>query len=287
MTVAAFDFRSPPPGELERQAAAWIQAATGRASASWPAMLGYSAELRFDAIETMTFRSAVSRLPAGTLAFPLTTTDAADDTALLALSRPLMLALLAGLLGEVPTEIPADREPTELEASLNDYLVRDLFLVHLESTWTGDGNLQLAAGRLGIPAAIRRGASGDMALLASLMVVTSFGEFPVFLLLPRVGRWEHLAAPPRPPARSGSANPDQMAALVSEMPVELDVVLGSAEVTMSAVAHLRRRSHSASAKNQRAPRRLRRRRQEISGVARRDRPPGRNSDSYPGRRLNS
>lgn len=238
MTAAAFDFRRPPPGDLERHLGGWVAASCRLASAAWPRLLPYPAELKPGPVEAVTAATAAGSFPDDAVGFPLTTPDPADGTGLLVLRRPLLLALLAGLLGETPAELPADRDPTELEASLIDYLARELFLVFLEKTWPGAESLRLTASKPGPPRAVRRGDTGDMVVLAALTAATPFGDHPVHLLLPRAGVWERLARGTRPSIDAAAPNPEHITALVREMSVDLAVILGTAELTMSQVARL-------------------------------------------------
>jgi flagellar motor switch protein FliM len=238
MTGSPFDFRSPPPGELERQTAGWLAAACRRAGPAWRSKLPYAAEMRPGTVETVTMQAGLSRIAATDIAIPMTSPDAADGTVLLAMSRSLLLALLNGILGETPTALPADRDLTQVERSLIGHVARELFLDHIAPTWPGAEPLHLVAGTAMLGSEIRPVQPGDMALLATLTIVTPFGEQPATLVLPRTGRWERLVIPPRT-ERPVARDPAQIAALVREMPVELAVVLGTTELTMSELAHLR------------------------------------------------
>jgi flagellar motor switch protein FliM len=238
VTPAPFDFRQPPPGELERQVSGWLALAGRRAAAAWPRLLPFPAELAPGPVKVVTAAAAADDLSADAVGYPLTTGDPADGTAVLAMSRRLMLALLAGLLGDTPPNLPDDREPSELERSLTGFLVESLFLEPLHGGWPGPSPLAWTA-RPPVPArTARRVPPGEMTVSATLTVKAAFAELPVYLLLPRSGRWEelgHAAAPP--PAVA--ADPDRIAALVREMPVDLTVILGTTELTMSDVAGLR------------------------------------------------
>lgn len=237
MTPAAFDFRRPPPGELVRQAAAWVAQACRRTAAAWGRLLPYPAELRPGPVDAAGTAAALAGLPEDAVGIPLTTPDPADEVVLLAVRRPLLLALLAGVVGEAASALPEDREPSEVEASLVGYLVRELFLAPLEKAWAVADPPQFAAGPPTPPRAALRGA-GDSFLVAAPVVAGPFGEHPVHLLVPRAGRWELLArseagAKPPPPAPR-----EQIEALVREMPVDLDVILGTADLTMRDLAGL-------------------------------------------------
>jgi flagellar motor switch protein FliM len=239
MTPVAFDFRKPPPGELGRQALGWLTSACRRAAAPWAKLLPYPASLSIGNVEVIAAGVALSALPEDALAVPVTSAEVGDGTALLIFRRPFLLALLAGLVGEVPTALPADREATELELSLVGYLARELFLEPLERAWPTAAVPKFQPGALQTPRLAWAGDYAELTLFATLDATAPFGEHPVYLLIPRSGLGARLAAAdarPEPPPVAPSA---QMEALVREMAVELTVVLGSAELSMRELAALR------------------------------------------------
>lgn len=238
MTAVPFDFRRPPPGDLERQAGGWLELACRRTAGIWAKTLSYSAELKPGPVEAIIASAGLRTLPDDALGIPLSLPTAADGTIMLALRRPLMLALLAGMLGETPSELPADRDPTVLESSLVGYMVRQLFLDPLELGWPAAEPLQLTAGPPGAPRPTWAGPKTDMVLLATLSVVGPFGEQPVHLMLSRAGQWERLAAPAFERSAQ-STDRKQIEELVREMPVDLAVVLGTADLTMSDMSRLK------------------------------------------------
>jgi flagellar motor switch protein FliM len=239
MTASAFDFRKPPPGELERQMGKWLTLTTRQATGVWARLIPYPTELKLGPVVGVSAAHGMGQLTDETLGLPFTTTDSADSTLLLAIQRPVLLGLLAGLLGETPTILPADRELTDLEASLIAYLTRELFLNPLEKGWPGVDAPALTAANPGTPRAVWRIPAGDAILLATILISTPFGEHAVYLLVPRVGRWERMAiidprAKPVPPGPR-----EQLEALVREMSVDLAVVLGTADLTMHDLSQLK------------------------------------------------
>lgn len=242
-TPAPFDFRKPPPGELGRRATAWLAAACRRAAGPWARALPFETALAVGHVEVVGAGAALAALPDDAVAVPVVPAGADDAAAVLVLRRPFLLALLAGLVGEVPAALPADREPTELEGSLVGYAARELFLDPLERGWPEPDGPALSAGAPGPPKrvwAAGGNAPTDLALFATLDATAPFGQQPVYLLVPRGGPWAALAAAadarPRPVA---AAPAEQIEALVREMPVELEVLLGTADLTMRALGALR------------------------------------------------
>jgi flagellar motor switch protein FliM len=238
MTQVAFDFRKPPPGELGRQATKWLTAAGRRSAGAWARLLPYPAELGFGGVEVVGAGAGLESLADDATAIPLTTSNDADGTALLIFRRPVLLGLLAGLVGETPAALPEDREPTELETSLVSYLARELFLDGLEKAWPVADPPRLTPDALATPRAAWAGSSGDLAIFARLKLTAPFGEHDIYLLVPRAGVWAKLgasASKPKPPTATPTK---QMEALVREMAVELTVVLGDADLTMRDLANL-------------------------------------------------
>lgn len=238
MTQAAFDFRKPPPGELGRQAERWLTAACRRAGDPWARALPYPATLKVGNVEVVGAAAGLSALPDDAVALPL---DAeGEGTALLVLRRPFLLALLSGLVGEAPAALPADRDPTELEVSLIGYLVRELFLDPIERAWPASAPPRFAAGAPTAPRLAWTGGGADLVLFATLDATTPFGEHPIYFIVPRSGLGARLAAadfrpaPPPPPAPAA-----HIEALVREMPLELTVLLGTADLTMNELDALR------------------------------------------------
>ncbi|MBX9581953.1 MAG: FliM/FliN family flagellar motor switch protein, partial [Gemmataceae bacterium] len=201
----------------------------------------HPAELRPGSVGTVAAGAALRNLPEDALGTLLTTDDPADGSVLLAVRRPVLLALLAGLLGDTPSSLPADRDPTDLEASLVGYALRGLFLDPLERGWPGPEPLVLSSGPLTAPRAAWKGPASDPVLVAALTAAGPWGEHPVHLILTRAGRWDRLARAemPRPAADRPDADRGPIEALVRDMRVDVSVLLGTAELTMTEVAGLR------------------------------------------------
>jgi flagellar motor switch protein FliM len=240
MTPDPFDFRKPPPGEFGRRASAWLAAACRRTPGPWARVLPFPAALAVGYVEVVGAGAALAALPDDAVSVPVLA--GAEPAALLVFRRPFLLALLAGVVGEVPAALPADRDLTELESSLVGFAARELFLDPLERGWPGATAPQLAAGGPGAPRlawTTHGGDLTDLALFATLDATAPFGQQPVYLLVPRDGPWAALAAPeaaPRPPTAPPVA---QIEALVRQMPVELEVLLGTADLSMRELSALR------------------------------------------------
>lgn len=238
-TPVAYDFRKPPPGELGRQAERWLAASCRRMGGPWARMLPYTAELKVGNVEVVGASAGLSALPDDATAIPLTA-EGDDGTILLIIRRPFLLALLAGLVGEAPTALSPDRDPTELELSLVGYLVRELFLDPLERGWPAAAPPKFTPGPPMPPRLAYTGPSSELVLFATLNAAVPYGEHPVYFIVPRSGLGDRLAAADSPAAAVVPAGSSKhIEALVREMSVELTVLLGTADLTMSEIGGLR------------------------------------------------
>jgi flagellar motor switch protein FliM len=240
MTPDPFDFRKPPPGVLEWQTAEWLAEAARLASITWSKLLTFQAEPSAGGVVPTTAGDGLATLPANALGFPVMSETDPGDGFLLAVPRPLVLTLLAGLMNEVVTALVPDRDLTALESSLCGFLARELFLNPMTAAWPLDDPPRWAAGAGGLPRNVWRVAAADPAVLASFMVNTPFGELPFYLLFMRSVRLLRLADPP--PMKASPLVPAErqhIESLVREMTVDVDVTLGTAELTLYDLAKLR------------------------------------------------
>jgi hypothetical protein len=239
MTPVPFDFRKPPPGELEWHTAEWLSEAARLAAGRWSKLLTFEADPISGGVIPTTAGDGMAALPGNAIGFPMTAAaDHPDDGFLLAVPRPLVLTLLAGLMNEVVTEMAADRDLTALEASLCGYLAAELFVGPLVDAWPLSDPPKWTAGGVGLPRNVWRVPAADPALLASFLVRTPFGELPYHLLFMRSVRLLRLADPPPAKASPVPTERRQIESLVREMNVEVAVTLGSAELTLYDLARL-------------------------------------------------
>src|SRR5438105_784826 len=113
MTVASHDFCKPGRlgGDCENRLAGWLRQACALASRKWPKRLPFQAEWTFQGLDTCRPKEALARLPETATAYRLGLAGR-KLVGLLALPRPLALALTAGMLGDAGTALPADRDLT-------------------------------------------------------------------------------------------------------------------------------------------------------------------------------
>ncbi|MCU0703601.1 MAG: FliM/FliN family flagellar motor switch protein [Fimbriiglobus sp.] len=242
MMPVPFDFRRPPPGELEWQTSEWLAEAARLATATWAKLLTFQAEPVAAGVVPTTAGAGMLALPNNAIGFavrPVNATPDDDEGFLLAVPRPLLLTLLAGLMNEIVEGYAPDRELTPLEPQLLDYVVRELLLNPLEAAWPLRDKPRWQAGPGGQPRNVWRVAPADPAVLATMTVTTPFGDQTFHLMFTRSVRLLRLADPPPPKAAPQSDSQKRhIEALVREMPVDLTVTLGSSDLTLFDLAKL-------------------------------------------------
>lgn len=239
-TPQPLDFRHPPPGALESQFGRWLEQALRRLVHQSSRLLPFSLSLDLAGVETGTLARLTAAVPEEVACFPLTTDDPDDGILWLTLPRPVLITLLMGLLGEIPDNWSEDREATDLESALIDYLLRELFLTPLEQSWF-DVPLPLTAGTSQSLRAVLRRHEAELAVGASIRITSPWGKQTLWLWAPRQGRWEQLGSsqPAMPAPLPSAAWRAQLELLVQNLPVELTVILGEVETTMQRLAELK------------------------------------------------
>lgn len=239
-TPAPFDFRQPPAGASERQLRQWLQEASRRAILASNRLLPFSLQLQVGTVELGPFSRLVADVPDHASGYAVSTSAVGDGQLWLLIPRPLLLALLAGLIGETPQQWPQDREPTDLEAALIDYLLRELFLCPLEQAWP-EPPLHLTATPGRPVRTLGQRPPAELAYRFTLSAITPWGEQSFWLCIPRQGRWEQLGLIPTStqPAELPAAWRTQVENLVQTLPVEVTVLLGEVDTTMRRLAQLK------------------------------------------------
>ena len=235
-----FDFRAPPPGDLIRRLTSWLADACRRTVVPWGQLLPFPATCALGTVAAATAGTAVANLPAESVGYRLIPEGDPSAAFLLAVPRPLILALLAGLMSEVPTALPADRDLTSVEIALSEFMLKELFLTPLAAAWPLPEPLKLAAVGPNTLAAVWRMPPAAPVIVAPLAVTGGFGEVAGALIFPRAERFDQLAALPAPAETAvASGSRVHIESLVMEMAVDLAVVLGTADVTLNEMARMK------------------------------------------------
>ena len=240
MTPDPYDFRGPTPlpGELSRRLDRWFGEAARRVPKSWPKVVNIGAELRPKGHELVAPEDCPAYIPEEAICFRVAV-GVGGAVSLLVLPRTLVLVLVGGALGEAFASLPAERALTTVEESLCEYLVRALVLDLLRDCWPGvlPARIDLQK-REPDPRGARIFPPGEGVVVAAFSIVGAFGEIDWCWLLPRSGWLEALAAEPTPTAGAARPADTHVEELARLLPVELVVVLGTAEVTLTQVERL-------------------------------------------------
>jgi flagellar motor switch protein FliM len=242
MNPQPYNFRKPGrlASDLEQSLAAWLRGACALAPAKWVKELPFRADMGVTSLETVRPGDALARLPEPASSYRVLLPADGTNT-LLALSRPLMLGLITGILGEALTELPADRELTMVEESLAEYLLQVLFLAVLQETWPGRETLSLRLGQAEPrPRFARIFAPEDNVVLCAFTLRAPFGEQSWYWLLPQKALQEQFTQfGPGLETEQGELVRPRLEGLVHDLPVEVAVALGAVELSLSQLAKLR------------------------------------------------
>lgn len=250
MNIQPYDFVNPMrqaadthlASDMEHILARWLRNACALAPKKWAKQVPFPVEMRFQGLEVVRSAEGLAKLPDSAVGFRVAVPSENKST-LLSLPRPLLLSLVAGMLGETLAELPADRELTIVEDSLCEFLVQDLLLSTLRETWPGQEQMQLGQPlKETHPRWTRIFLPDENIVICSLFCKGPFGEqawnwlAPQQLLLRLLGLAE--------PDADLEVSDDQdvkarLQALVREMDVDVTVLLGSVEVPLSLLAKLR------------------------------------------------
>jgi flagellar motor switch protein FliM len=241
MSVRPYDFRrpAPPSGGLEQRLTAWLCAACRLAGQRWQQHLPYRVEVALGDVEALAPDEALGRLPEVVVGYRAAL-GGDEASSLFAWPRPLALTLVAGALGDETGAAAEDRELTPIEAPLCEYLMQEAVAGALTETWPGARPAPVRlCGPDPTPRWTRLFAGLEVLLCCSFTLSGPMGEHEWYWLVPAAGPLGQLGrtAAAAPAADEGTAR--KLEAAVRELPVEVVVGLGSAELTLAQLAALR------------------------------------------------
>ena len=239
MNVQPYDFRKPgrPAIADEQRLVAWFRAACSAGTEKLAKQLPFRAELVFDSLDPIRPADCVAQLPEATIGFRVAVHHEGANS-LLVLPRPLALALVTAMLGDVAAELPPDRALTAVEQSLAEYLVQEL-LAAFRETWPGTE--PLTAGLDGTERNLKQTRlfrSGETVLSGRCQMRGPFGEQAWGWILPQDELLAALNRTETEDSQATSARP-KLELLAREMSVEIAVGLGTVELDVAQIAKLR------------------------------------------------
>lgn len=241
MTLELYDFRKPArlATEVEQGVAAWLRAGCALVPEKWAKDLPLRVELCFEGLETARPGDALAGLADAEVACRIAMTPAETAT-LLVMPRPLVLALVAGMLGDPCTELPADRATSPVEESLWELLVQGV-LAAMREAWPGDEAPAMHVQRFeATPKRTRLFGRDDPVVVGRFATRGPFGEQKCCWLVPQTAVMKQFSVGDLGGEASEEASVrPRLEAIVQEIPLQVTVRLGAAELHVSDLARLR------------------------------------------------
>lgn len=239
MTTQPHDFSRPSPlqPDLKARLVTWLNRANTVLGEALIA-LDVQVEIRLKDCSTAWPLNTLSMWAGKPVAYRATM-ERDGTTSKLVISNPLAQGLIGCLLGDVPEQLPNERELTRGECSVCEYLVETIF-TSLGEAWVGDGPLKFQVGdRSPNLRRSRLFKPKDSIVVCRWSVKGPFGEDEWSWLAPYQSLLQLLGKECEP----RSTSPDlrtrqQLESLVREMPSEVVVRLGGVPLTAQQVSNL-------------------------------------------------
>lgn len=240
MTVTVHDFTRPLPLAPATRAilAQWL----GRVNALLAeglARLAISVELRFEDSATAFPLESLSEWTDKSLAFQLGL-EGVQASSVLAIPNPLVQELVSRVLGDGLEKVPAERDLTAAEFSIAEFLC-DTIVKSLKESWLGEAPLNLSLGKP--EANLRRSKlfrPTEPIVVCRSTVRTSLGESCWCWLMTNDFMARLIGLPERTQtAGEGRSSQQNLERLIRQMSTEVEVRLGSVQLTGPQLARLR------------------------------------------------
>jgi flagellar motor switch protein FliM len=239
-----YNFAAPGrlTADVEQRVTAWLRAAAALAAKQAARQLPFPLEVALAGVEVLRPADGLAKLPEASAGYGVSLGGAVAN-ALLALPRPLTLALVGAMIGEVASALPEDRELTVVEQDLFEFFAGQVLVGTLRETWPAAKTIPFTLrAREAHPRWTRVFPPDENVLVCTFTVKGVFGEAQWFVLLSQKDLLEQLALsmPGGERLRSAGGPPDaeRLRLLVEELPVELTVVLGTVDLSLADLARL-------------------------------------------------
>lgn len=241
MTHRPYNFRKPDrlAGTLEQRLTAWLRTACQLIAVKGAPHFPFRLEMSLAGLEIAPPHEALGRLSEAMLAYRVAFAGEPANM-LFVWPRPLVLALVVGLLGETSDALPEDRELSAVEVSLCEYIMQNLAVAVLQETWTAATPLKLTVSeREPSPRWTRLFVKAEQVLQCAFTMRGSFGEQQWYWLTPYQALHElvHRCEQDETGPIQQDA-PRKLETLVRDLPVEVAVELGKVELPLAQLAAL-------------------------------------------------
>jgi flagellar motor switch protein FliM len=228
--------------DVEQRVSGWLRAAAALAAKKAARQLPFTPEMSLVGVEVQRPAEGLAKLPEAAAGYGLSLGGEAAN-AMLALPRPLALAVVGAMLGDVGPSLPEDRDLTVVEVDLFEFFTGDVLVGTLQETWPAAEAVPLVVrGREVHPRWTRIFPPDDNVVVCTFALKGPFGDSEWYLLLSQKQLLGQVAlAMPggdRPKGGGGPPESVRLRLLVEELPVELTVLLGTVELSLADLARL-------------------------------------------------
>jgi flagellar motor switch protein FliM len=239
MTSTPHDFTKPTrmSAEWHQRLSAWCKVAVAQANKSSIKNLTTPVEASIEKIDVCYARTVLARVPDEMLAYRIKIGERVASV--MVLPRLLMLNLVGVLLGDTAAAT-GDRELTLIEEKLGDFFLLNHWLSFFRETWPGAAPLAWVFDeRVANLQCTRMFAAEEVLVALDWHLSGPWGKTAGAWYFPKKGL---LDAVGNPSATQESVPEVQLAirreAIVYQLPVQVEVVLGSAELRLSELSSL-------------------------------------------------
>ncbi len=234
-----FDFRSPSglPDGVEQCLLDWHRGLCSIACENWAHFSRSTLAIEHEEQKTQAMYEVRPVMPAAAIGCNCTLGDDGPNS-LLVFSRQVILALVNDVLGETADQLPDDRDLTAVEQSLCE-LWFEHFCQAMSEAWPRQDALVCKAdGCDARPQRSRLFAPSEAMVLASFRLTGSFGTETFFWILPQQPIVELIAENNTNGGTGSDASLQQLEARTMEVPAQLVVRLGQAQLDVADLAKL-------------------------------------------------
>lgn len=242
MTILTHDFTRPPRLHPDHQAklTQWVRQASSLLAEVF-AGLSLPVKVAFESCTTEWSHDSLKDWPDSTLAFQVTLAGC-EASSILAISNPLAVSMIGSLLGDPPTELPAERDLSAAEASVGEFLINTI-LGGLMGAWIDESRgIQLkTADRETLLRRTKTFKPLELIAVCRLTMETAAGAAAWCWMLPNdfvltlFGTTPRTTSHPTPDATTRG----QLESLVRGMNTEVAIRLGSVQLSTPQLANLR------------------------------------------------
>jgi len=240
MDPIVYDFTKPSclPPETQQRLTNWVRATVPLINKGWSKQLPVALEASFVVQDLCYAQETLRTLPEGTIAYCVH--GAGDRLAsMLVLPRILLLRLVGTMLADKSAELQ-DRELTLIDENLAEYFLAQNWLPHFKESWPGSERISWVLHPRDLnPQNSRFFADGEALAALEFQVRGSWGDWNFRWFFAKKGLNDVLGNGKGSPAvLTTPALQARREVAVNNLPMQLEVTLGSTNVSLSQLAGL-------------------------------------------------